>query len=82
MPWSEHNNRATILFSLRALVPSRDLGNRAIISAFICALVRLRNTNNRATIWFSLRALVPSRDLNNRAIIEAFICALVRLRNQ
>ena len=82
MPWNEHNNRATIWFSLRALVPSRDSGNRAIILAFGCAMVRLRNHNNRATIWFLLHALAPSRDLDNRAIIAAFFCALVQLRNQ
>ena len=82
MPWNEHNNRATIWFSLRALVPSRDSGNRAIILAFGCALVRLRNHKNGATVWFLLSALVPSRDQGNRAIIAAFFCALVRLRNQ
>ena len=82
MPWHEHNNRATIWFSLCDLVPSRDSGIRVIILAFGCALVRLRNHNNRATIWFLLHALVPSRDLFNRAIIAAFFCALVQLRNQ
>ena len=71
-----------MLFLLRALVPSRDLGNRAIPLDFICALVRLRNYKTRATISFSLRALVPSPDLNNRSIISAFIYALDRLRNQ